>query len=103
MNPNPVLAITSAEPGETATEIGRGTIVIAAAAERVVSATEVAVRVTVAFAGTEEGGVYVVDVPLAVAVDATDPHVGEHGAPPCIRDQTTPALLPSYCTAAAKL
>jgi len=90
--------------GETETEIGKvGTIVIADGADLVASATEVALSFTATFAGTVGGGVYVVDAPLAVLVGATVPHAGEHGAPPWERDQTTPPLLPSYCTTAAKL
>jgi hypothetical protein len=58
VNELPVWAGTSAEPGETETEIGSAeAIMMVAAADRVVSATEIAVRITDAFAGTAEGGV----------------------------------------------
>lgn len=53
-----LFASTLAVLGEMETEIGSGgAIVIGAEAERVVSATEFAVRVTIAFAGTDVGGV----------------------------------------------
>jgi len=89
--------------GETETAMGKGgAIVIAAAADLVASATEVAVSVTATFAGTLGGGVKVVGVPVAVLAGATDPQAGEHGAPPRVRDHTTPALLPSYWMVAVK-
>jgi len=99
-----VLTTTLAAGGETATEIGsRGAIVIAATAERVVSATELAVSVTAAFAVTVGGGVYVVETSLAVIEGATDPHAVEHGAPPWVRDHMTPALLTSFWTVAVNV
>jgi hypothetical protein len=92
-----VFATTLAELGETETEIGSGgAIVIVAGADLVASATEVAVSFTVALVGTAAGGVYVVTAPLAVLVGATMPQLGEHGAPPCVMDHVTPALLASF-------
>ena len=53
-----MFTVTLALLGETETEIGKGgAIVIAAGADLVASAAEVAVRVTATFAGTVGGGV----------------------------------------------
>jgi len=88
---------TFAVGGVTETEIGSGgAIVIAAEADLAVSAIEVALSVTATFGGTPVGGVYVMDEPLAVLMGETEPHAGEQGAPPCVRDQLTPPLLPSF-------
>jgi hypothetical protein len=86
----------SADVGETEIEGGVGTTVSEADADLVMSATEVAVTVTVAFAGTVDGGVYVVGASLAVLVGATVPHAGEHAEPPCVRVQVTPLLAESF-------
>jgi hypothetical protein len=69
--------------------------VIAAEADFVVSATEVAVIVTPAGAGTPEGAVYVTAVPLGVLAGETVPQAGEQFVPPCVKDQETPPLLAS--------
>ncbi len=63
-----------------------------------VSVTDVAVMVTLGFAGTVAGAEYIVGVPLAVLVGATVPHAGEHGVVPCVRVQLTPWLLVSLLT-----
>jgi hypothetical protein len=67
-----------------------------------VSATEVAVSVTVAGDGTAAGALYVVGEPLKVLVGETLPHVEVHGegGVPCVRVQVTPALLGSKLTVA---
>ena len=97
MNPEAALVMMLAEPGSTETATGSGAaIVIAAEDDRVVSVTEVAVRVTTTFTGIVLDGVKVVGAPAAVVVGATEPQAGEHGAPACMSDQVTPALLPSY-------
>ena len=57
--------------------------VIAALADLVLSVAEVAVRVTAALAGTVEGGVYVVPVPLAVMAGDSIPHPVVHTVPFC--------------------
>ncbi|MGA8938365.1 MAG: hypothetical protein WB439_04295 [Acidobacteriaceae bacterium] len=74
------------------TEMGGGgvvVIVMTAATDLVESCTEVAVIVTVAPAGTVEGAVYVVDVPLPVVAVLNDPHALEV---PQVTDQVTLAL-----------
>ena len=57
VNPYPVFVNTLAELGVTDTEIASGAMVIVAGAYLVGSVTEVAVSVTVAFAGSVAGGV----------------------------------------------
>jgi hypothetical protein len=64
-------------------------IVMTAATDLVESCTEVAVTVTVPPAGTVEGAVYVVDVPLPVVVVLNEPHALEV---PQVTDQVTLAL-----------
>jgi hypothetical protein len=87
---------TEAEPGATDTEIL--TTVIAAEAALVGSVTEVAVSVTVAFAGIAGGAVYAVGVPLAVLAGEIVPQPGEHEAPFWVRAQVTPPLSVSLPT-----
>ena len=72
-------------------------IVIVAETDLVVSATEVAVMVAVPSAGTVEGAVYVVDVPLPVVTALNEPHALEV---PQVTDQVTFALDESVVTAA---
>lgn len=85
----------STEAGDTETVIGGGTTVTLANADLVASVTEVAVSVTVGFAGTVAGAVYVVSAPLAVVVGVREPQPGEHGVPDCVRFQVTPAFAAS--------
>lgn len=61
------------------------------------SATEVAVSVTVAGLGTALGAVYVTDV---FAMLLSSPQVS--GVQDAAKDQMTPAVLKSYCSVAAK-
>jgi len=65
---------TVADCGETETVVGPGTVIVTDAVF-VVSATAVAVRVTINVAPGCEGAVYVVGVPLGVAVEETDPQL----------------------------
>ena len=58
-----------------------GVIVTVADADFVVSATEVAVTVTVGLAGSDVGAVYVAGAPLAVLVGEIVPHAGVQAAP----------------------
>ena len=71
-------------------------MVMVANADLVASATEVAVRVTVAGFGTLAGAVYVTG--LAVVLLRV-PHVGEQATPPCVRLQVT-FVLGVFCTVA---
>jgi hypothetical protein len=72
-------------------------IVIVAETDLVVSATEVAVIVTVPPAGTVKGAVYVVDVPLPVVAVLNEPHAL---AVPQVTDQVTLTLDELLVTAA---
>ena len=69
--------------------------VMAALADLVVSATEVAFSVTAALAGTALGAVYVVKAPLAVVAGLTVPHAGEQAVEFCVKLQLKPELLAS--------
>src|SRR5215469_15435844 len=69
--------------------------VIAAVADLLLSATEVAFRVTDALAGNAAGAVNVVAVPLAVVAGLTVPHPGEQFVPFCVSVQVTPPLVGS--------
>jgi len=71
--------------------------VIVAETDLVVSATEVAVTVTVPPAGTADGAVYVVGVPLPVVELLNEPHAL---AVPQVTDQVTLALDELLVTAA---
>jgi uncharacterized cupredoxin-like copper-binding protein len=64
--------------------------VIVTLADLVGSATEIAFTVTVLFAGTALGGVYVEGAPLAVVAGLTAPHAGEQAVPFWVRLQLTP-------------
>jgi hypothetical protein len=79
---------TVADSGETETFIDTRAVgtVIATEADFVVSATAVAVRLTVKVTPGGPGAVYVVGTPLAVAVGETEPHV----APLQVMLQVTP-------------
>jgi hypothetical protein len=82
------------------TDMGGGgvvVIVMTAATDLVGSCTEVAVIVTVPPAGTVEGAVYVVDVPLPVVAVLNEPHAFEV---PQVTDQVTLALDELLVTAA---
>ena len=59
------------------------------------SASEVAVRLTLALAGTEAGAEKVVGMALVVFAGATVPQPGEHGLPFCVRVQDTPLFVVS--------
>jgi len=64
--------------------------VTVALADLVLSVTEVAVAVTVAFAGSAVGAVYVVGVPPAVCAEESEPQVGAvHAVPFCDKLQFT--------------
>jgi hypothetical protein len=71
--------------------------VIVAETDLVVSATEVAVTVTVPPAGTAEGAVYVVEAPLPVVEVLNEPHAL---AVPQVTDQVTLTLDELLVTAA---
>jgi hypothetical protein len=87
VNPSPVPTIMLLEFGETDTEIdSAGAIVNTAEDDWLASVTEFAVSVTDVFAGMVGGGVYVVEPELGVFTGATDPHIGEQGVPPWVRD-----------------
>jgi hypothetical protein len=82
------------------TDMGGGSVVVivmTAATDLVGSCTEVAVIVTVPPAGTVEGAVYVVDVPLPVVAVLNEPHAFEV---PQVTDQVTLALDELLVTAA---
>ena len=68
---------------------------ITALADLVWSASEVAVRLTLALAGTEAGAEKVVGMPLAVFAGATVPQPGEHGLPFCVKVHATPLFVVS--------
>lgn len=74
--------------------------VIAAPPLLPVSLTDVATIANAVFVGSVEGAVYVVASPLAVAVGAVEPQVGEHGTPFCTGAHVTPLLAPSFLTVA---
>jgi hypothetical protein len=82
--------------------VGSGTAVPFADADRALSVTDVAVIVNAMFAATAVGAVYVVATPLAVFAAEIVPHAGEHAVPPCVSVQFTPALLVSFVTVAVK-
>jgi hypothetical protein len=69
--------------------------VIVALEDLVVSATAVALSMTVALDGTVAGAVYVVGTPLAALVGLIVPHPGEQLVPFCVSVQVTPALVAS--------
>src|SRR5207245_2156923 len=75
---------------------------ISAEADFVVSATAVAMIVTIAGAGILAGGVLATGSPLAVFAGLIVPHEGEHAVPLCVRVQETPLLLTSFVTVAVK-
>ncbi len=86
-----------------------GSSVILALANFVVSATEVAVRVTDGLGthlisqndGTPAGAVYVAAAPLAVLAGEIVPQAGEQAAaPPCLSVQVTPPSVASLLTVA---
>jgi hypothetical protein len=91
---------TDVERGLTPTEIGSGAAVtvIVADADFVPSATEVALIVMVAGAGTAAGAVYVAEV---VVTFVSVPHVAPEQPVP-ESDHVTPLLCESFCTAALK-
>ena len=70
--------------------------VIAAPLVLLVSLTDVATIANAVFVGSVEGAVYVVASPLAVAVGAVEPQLGEHAAPFCVSAQVTPLFAPSF-------
>ena len=59
------------------------------------SVTEAAVRTTVGLAGSEAGGLYVVEPPLAVLAGLTVPHAGEQIAPFWDNAHVTPLFATS--------
>jgi len=72
-----------------------------AVARLVVSATELAVIVTVAGVGTPAGAIKVIGAPEALAVAESVPHVAPlQPAPESV--QTTPLSCESFCTVAVK-
>jgi hypothetical protein len=89
--------------GESVTAIAGGAVtVIAAEADFVVSATEIAVRVTFPEAGTVAGAVYMTAAPDALLAADSVPQVGPlHPVPES--DQVTPLFAGSFCTVALKL
>jgi hypothetical protein len=84
--------------GATVTDIAVN--VIAADADLVPSATEVAVSVTVELVGTVGGAVYTIATPDMLELGETVPHAVEHGAPDWPRTHATPLSLVSFCKAA---
>jgi hypothetical protein len=96
-------ACTLAVFGETATAIAGGAvIVIVAAADLLVSATAVAVTITVAGEGTVPGAVNVIVAPEALAVLDSAPHAAPaHPAPDSAH--VTPRFSGSFVTVALKL
>jgi len=96
-----VLFITAnAEVGETLTAIGGGTSVRVAELDLDGSVTDVAVRVTAAFAGSDAGAEKVAGWPLGVFDGETVPQAGEHGFPFWVKAQPTPLLVLSLFTVA---
>ena len=93
-----VATMTLAVVGEIETPVPR--IVTVAAADSVGAVTDVAITVTVGFAGTVAGAVNVAGLPLAVVVGAMVPQPGEQAVPPCVNVQVTPLLLGSFATVA---
>src|SRR5215471_15384288 len=69
--------------------------VISAVADLLLSAMEVAFKVTDALAGNEAGAVNVVGVPLAVVAGLTVPQPGEQLVAFCASVQVTPPLVGS--------
>ena len=92
-----LLIETLADVGDTVTTMapGRAVTVIVAAADLVPSATEVAVRVTVAGDGTFAGAVYVMAVPEALEVAESVPQVTPVQPVP-ESDQVTPLFCESF-------
>ena len=85
--------------GKTDTPVGAGITVIAAGAELVPLAAEVAVSVTIAGLGTFGGAVYVVASPLKVLVGETMPQAAPEQPDP-VTVQVTPLFCGSPCTVA---
>jgi hypothetical protein len=80
---------------------GAGVTVMAAAADLVPSATDVAVRVTPAGFGRLAGAVYVIAAPDALAVAESEPHLLPlQPAPESVH--FTPLFCASFCTVAEK-
>jgi hypothetical protein len=71
--------------------------VIWAVADLVGSSIDVAVMVTLGFAGTEAGAAYMAGVPLAVFAVIV-PHASVHAIVPCVSVQLTPWLVESLLT-----
>ena len=96
---------TDADVGFTATEMAGGVAVvtvIVVAAVLVVSATDLAVSVTVAGLGTLAGAVYVMAVPEALAFADKMPQAAPlHPLP--LKFQVTPLFCVSFCKVAAML
>jgi hypothetical protein len=90
----------NAEVGETVTPIGGGSSVRVAELDLDASVTDVAVRVTAVFAGSDAGAEKVAGWPLGVFDGETAPQPGEQGFPFCVRVQPTPALALSLFTVA---
>jgi hypothetical protein len=87
------------DDSDTATGASAVATVIVADADFVPSATEVAVRVTVAGLGTFAGAVYVIGVPEALVVADSVPQAApEHLAPESA--QPTPLFAESFVTVA---
>ena len=99
----PIPACRLCVAGATLTPIvGTAVTVITAVPLLAPSATEVAVRVTVAGAGTELGAVYVMATPEALEVAETVPHVAPLQPAPA-KAQVTPLACASFETFAVKL
>jgi hypothetical protein len=86
----------------TSSTVPFDTVMVAAAA-LVLSETDVAVRVTGPFAGTEAGAVKVTGAPLAVLDGVIVPQTGEQEVEFCVSIQFTPALAGSLATVAVNV
>jgi hypothetical protein len=103
VKPKDCPSVNPPRTGDTVTLTGpaeaAAVTVIAAAADFVLSLTEVAVNVTVAGLGTLAGAVYVTAEPEALVVDATVPHAAPlQPAPDSV--QVTPLAALSFVTVA---